>query len=95
MRRAVFDARLTVTAHGRRLEQTLVVDGEDDHIVNKAVDLVAAAHVADGHSTGIDHAEPFVAQGRLSDLAQAAQSIQSICTAAAVSTWTAAMEPRS
>ena len=49
-----------------------------DHLVKNAADLVAATHVADGRMTGIDHAEPFVARGRLADLAQAAQSIQSI-----------------
>ena len=56
-------------------------------------EMVAGTHVADGHEVGIDHPEPFVERGRLAGLAQAAQSIQSICTAAAVSTWTAAVEP--
>ena len=53
-------------------------DGEGDHLVTNAAELVAAAHAADGHVAGIDHAEPFVARGHLSDLAPAAQSIQSI-----------------
>ena len=47
---------------------------------------MAAAHVADGHVVGIDHAEPFVARGRLSDLAPAAQSIHSILLVGGVTT---------
>ena len=63
-------------------------DGEGDHLVKNAAELVAATHVADGHEVGIDHAEPFVARGRLSDLAPAAQSIQSILLVGGVTTWT-------
>ena len=48
------------------------------HLVKNAAELMAATQVADGHEVGIDHAEPFVARGRLADLAQAAQSSQSI-----------------
>ena len=43
-----------------------------------AADVVAAAHVADGHEVGAHHAGQFGAWPRLSDLAQAAQSIMSI-----------------
>ena len=63
-------------------------DSEGDHLVTNAAELVAAAHAADGHGAGIDHAEPFVARGRISDLAPAAQSIQSILLVGGVTTWT-------
>ena len=65
--------------------------------MKNAAELVAGAHISDDHEVGIDHAGQLDARHRLhlADHAQAAQSIQSICTAAAVSTWTAAMEPRS
>ena len=53
-------------------------DGHDDLLVEDAADLVAAAHVADGHEVGTHHAGQFGAWPRLSDLAQAAQSLQSI-----------------
>ena len=53
-------------------------DGEGDHLVKNAAELVAATHMADGHDVGIDHAGPIHARVRLEDLAQAAQSIQSI-----------------
>ena len=46
--------------------------------MKNAAELVAATHVADGHDVGIDHAGPIHARVRLEDLAQAAQSIQSI-----------------
>ena len=62
--------------------------GEGDHLVKNAAEMVAATHVADGHEVGIDHAELFVARGRLSDLAPAAQSIQSILLVGGVTTWT-------
>ena len=48
------------------------------HTSKNAADLVAATHVADDHVTDVDHAEPFVARGRLADHAPAAQSLQSI-----------------
>ena len=67
---------------------------EGDHLVKNTAELVADTHVADGHVISIDHAEPFVARSRLADHAQADQSSQSICMAAAVTTWTAATEPR-
>ena len=66
-----------------RLEQTMPEDGEGDHLVKNAAELVAAANVADDHVIGIDNPEPFVVRGRLADLAQAAQSIMPSCTAAA------------
>ena len=53
-------------------------DADVDHLVKNAADLVAATHLADDHMTDVDHSEPFVARGRLADLAQAAQSSQSI-----------------
>ena len=52
--------------------------GEDGHLVQDAADLVAAAHVADRHEVGIDHSGQHDAWARLANLAQAAQSIQSI-----------------
>ena len=69
-------------------------DGEGDHIVKNAAELVAAAHVAVGHVVDIDHAEPFVARGRLAGLAQAAQSIMSIMHRGGVSTWTSQIGAR-
>ena len=68
-------------------------DAEGDHLAKNGAELVAATHVADGHEVGNDQAGQLGPRPRLADLAQAAQSIQSICTAAAVSTWTAATEP--
>ena len=53
-------------------------DGDDDHLVQDAVELVAAAHVADRHEVGTDHAGQLGAWVRLADHAQAAQSKQSI-----------------
>ena len=61
----------------------MLEDGEGDHLVKNAAELVAATHVADGHEVGIDHAEPFVERGRLAGLAQAAQSIMPISCATA------------
>ena len=63
-------------------------DVEGDHLVKNAAELVAATHVADSHEVDIDHAEPFVARGRLAGLAQAAQSIMCIMHRGGVSTWT-------
>ena len=74
----VLDAHFTLAAQRARLAQTFTEDADVDHLVKNAVDLVAATHVADGHVTDVDHAEPFVARGRLADHAQAAQSSQSI-----------------
>ena len=70
----VLDAHFTLAAQRARLAQTFTEDADVDHLVKNAADLVAATHVADGLMTGIDHAEPFVARGRLADLAQAAQT---------------------
>ena len=69
-------------------------DVEGDHLVKNAAELVAATHVADGHEVGIDHAEPFVARGRLAGLAQAAQSIMCIMHRGGVSTWTSQIGAR-
>ena len=46
--------------------------------MTNAADVVTAAHVADGHEVGIDHAGQQESRMRLADHAQAAQSIQSI-----------------
>ena len=51
-------------------------DGEDDHLVEDAADLVAAAHVADQHEVGIDHSGQLSAWARLTDHAAHDQSIQ-------------------
>ena len=51
---------------------------ECDHLVKNAAELMAATHVADGHTVGIDHADRLGSWLRLADLAQAVQSIQSI-----------------
>ena len=64
-------------------------DGDCDQLVQDAGELVAAAHVADRHEVGIDHAGQFGAWPRLSDLAQAAQSIMPIMHGDGVSSWTA------
>ena len=37
-------------------------DADSDHLVKNTDELVAATHVADDHTTGIDIAEPIVAQ---------------------------------
>ena len=68
-------------------------DAEGDHLAKNGAELVAATHVADGHEVGNDQTGQLGPRPRLEDLAQAPQSIQPICTAAAVSTWTAATEP--
>ena len=49
---------------------------EDDVLVKIAAELVAAAHVADGHEHGIDHPGQLGARERLAEHAGAAQSIQ-------------------
>ena len=61
---------------------------EGDHLVKNAAEMVAATHVADGHATGTDHAEQLAHLCTLQIMRKLAQSIQSICTAAAVSSWT-------
>ena len=53
-------------------------DGEDDHLVKGAAELVAAAHVADRREVGLDHAGQLGAWARLGDDAHSDQSIQSI-----------------
>ena len=40
-----------------------------DHLVQDAAEQLAAAHVADRHMIGIDHAGPFEAWPRLADVA--------------------------
>ena len=62
-------------------------DGEGDNLVKNVAELVDATRVADGRMAAINHAEPFVARGRLSDLVPAAQSIQSILLIGGVTTW--------
>ena len=68
---------------------------EGDHLVKNAVEIVAALHVADGHVTGTDHAEQLAHLCALQIMRKLAQSIQSICTAAAVTTWTVHFGARS
>ena len=46
-------------------------DANGNHLTKNAAEMVAVTHVADGHHIGSDHAEPFVAQRRLADHAQA------------------------
>ena len=87
----VLDAHLTLTSQRARLERAVPEDGEGDHLVKNAAELVAAANVADDHVTGIDNPEPFVVRGRLADLAQAAQSIMPIMRRGGVSSWTASI----
>ena len=70
-------------------------DGEGDHLVKDAAEMVAATHVADSHEVVIEHPEPFVERGRLAGLAQAAQSIMPIMRRGGVSSWTAFSEPHS
>ena len=65
----VLEAHFTLAAQCARLAQTFTEDADVDHLVKNAADLVAATHVADGHVTDVDHAEPFVARDRLADLA--------------------------
>ena len=57
---------------------------DGDHIMQGAVELVAAAHVADRHEVVTDHAGQLEARVRLSDHAQATQFIM---PAAAVTAW--------
>ena len=82
-------------AHGTTASTSSHDDGEDDHLVKDAAKLVAAAHVADRHMVGIDHAGQFDARLRLAGLAQAAQSIMPIMRRGGVSSWTAFTEPHS
>ena len=64
--------------------------------MKNAAEMVAAMHVADGHVTSTDHAEQLAHLCTLQIMRKLAQSIQSICTAAAVSTRTVhASEPSS
>ena len=63
----VLDAHFTLAAQCARLAETFTEDADVDHLVKNAADLVAATHVADGHVTDVDHAESFVARGRLAD----------------------------
>ena len=52
-------------------------DGDCDHHVQDAGELVAAAHVADRHKVGIDHTGQLGAWARLEDDAHSDQSMQS------------------
>ena len=61
---------------------------DGDHLVKNAAEMVAATHVADGLATDTDHAEQLAHLSALLIMRKLAQSIQSICTAAAVTTWT-------
>ena len=61
-------------------------DDQGDHLVKNAAEMVAALHVADGHVTSTDHAEQLAHLCALQIMRKLAQSIQSICTAAAVTT---------
>ena len=51
---------------------------EGEHLVYDAAVLMAAAHVADRHMIGIDHADQFGAWTRLADHAQTDQTFQSM-----------------
>ena len=62
-------------AHGTAASTSSHADGEDDHLVKYAAELVAAAHVADRHEVGIDHARQLFAWTRLPDHALHDQSI--------------------
>ena len=64
---------------------------DGDHLVKGAVELVAAAHVADQHEVGTDYAGQLEARVHLSDHAQAAQSIM---PPAAVTAWAASFGAR-
>ena len=63
-------------AHGTTASTSSHDDGEDDHLVKDAAELVAAAHLADRHEVGIDHAGQLSAWTRLPDHAAHDQSIQ-------------------
>ena len=65
-------------AHGTNASTSCHDDGEDDHLVKGAAELVAAAHVADRREVGLDHAGQLGAWARLGDDAHSDQSIQSI-----------------
>ena len=82
-------------AHGTDASTSCHDDGEDDHLVKGAAELVAAAHVADRREVGLDHAGQLGAWARLGDDAHSDQSIQSILHDGGGDTWTAATEPRS
>ena len=64
---------------------------DGDHLVKGAVELVAAAHVADQHEVVTDHAGQLEEWLRLSDHAQAAQSIM---PTAVVTAWSASFGAR-
>ena len=68
---------------------------DGDHIVKNAAEMVAATHVADGHEVGTDHAEQLAHLCDLLIMRKLDQSIQSICTPAAVSSWTVHFGARS
>ena len=59
-------------------------DAEVGHFVKDAADMVA-----DGHMTGTDHAEHLAYLCASQIMRKLPSFIQSICTAAAVTTWTA------
>ena len=65
-------------AHGTTASTSSHDDGEDDHLVKDAAELVAAAHLADRHEVGIDHAGQLSAWTRLKLMRKADQSMQSI-----------------
>ena len=65
---------------------------DGDHLVQGAVELVAAAYVTNQHQVGTDHASHLEARLRLEDHAQAAQSIM---PAAVVTAWSAYIGARS
>ena len=48
-------------AHGTDASTSCHDDGEDDHLVKGAAELVAAAHVVDRHEVGTDHAGQLTA----------------------------------
>ena len=63
--------------------------------MKNAAEVVAATHLADGCGVGTDHAEQLAHLCALQIMRKQAQSIQSICTAAAVTTWTVYFGARS
>ena len=67
-------------------------DGDCDQLVQDAGELVAAAHVADRHEVGTDHAGQLGAWERRADHAGTHQSIM---PAAVVTTWSAYIGVRS
>ena len=46
-------------AHGTATSTSSHDDGEVDHLVKDAANLVAAAHVVDQHTIGADHTGPY------------------------------------